>query len=230
MGNGRVLAVGDIHSAYLSFRSLLELIRLKRTDTLYLLGDYCDRLFGAKEVLDTIFTFIADGYDLKCLKGNHEDLLVTAADSGVYEDNSEFLSNGGFGTLVSFGVDHVNQIPPIYLDFMRQLPIFLQNDTHVFVHAGLPCRLDEPISAIDRHEILWRRCGAVNAAYLAGRTLVSAHTALTLDRIKASLRTRHWRIDGGCCYGTRTGKGLLVAVDLNTTEIFAQRCIDDIDF
>ena len=73
----RRIVVGDIHGCSQTFRSLAEEeIRLAGNDILYLLGDYVDRGPDSKGVLDYIMDLMQGGYDVRPLRGNHEEDLL----------------------------------------------------------------------------------------------------------------------------------------------------------
>lgn len=55
----------------------------------------------------------------------------------------------------------------------------------------------------------------------------SGHTALPLAEIENSIVSPHIRLDNGCVYGeVLPGGGNLVALELNTGELFVQENID----
>lgn len=225
----RTLAIGDVHGCHKSLSSLLKRVKLDKATTVIFMGDYCDRGPDSKGVLDLIMQLQSDGYGIHALVGNHEQLLLDAATSGVDEDLALYLENGGDQTLMSFGVSQPNQISTVYLDFIRSMPLFWQNETHIFVHASLPCELNEPISARHRHEMLWQRTTWTDPAFLNGKRLVTGHCIKSLREIRASLQTSHLFTDNGCFLGAgyRGGsKGNLVAVNLGTGELIVQPCLD----
>ena len=225
----RTLAIGDVHGCSKPLSKLLKRVNLDKATTVILMGDYCDRGPDSKGVLDLIMQLQQDGYDIRCCRGNHEEMLVTAASSGVYEDALEHLENGGKMTLRSFGVDHQSLIPVVYLDFMRSMPLFIETGTHIFVHGGLVCDLQKPISSADRHEMLWKRSSSVKSRYRAGKTVVTAHSVISLEKIRESLRTPQIRLDNGCWLGAgyQGGtKGNLLALELETNELYVQPNID----
>ena len=61
----KTYVIADIHGCCRTFRHLLfEVIRLKKEDTLYLLGDYIDRGPESKGVIETIMALQADEYNI----------------------------------------------------------------------------------------------------------------------------------------------------------------------
>ena len=132
----RKIAISDIHGCNATFKSLLGKLRLSRKDELYLLGDYIDRGPDSKGVIDTILSLQKKGNTVHCLRGNHEELLLWAVE-GKGADVDIFLRNGGDATLESFGVQRAADIPQLYLDFIENLPIYIESEEYIFVHAGL---------------------------------------------------------------------------------------------
>ena len=231
MGN-RTLVIGDIHGCSETFKRLLDVVGLRRTDTLYLLGDLVDRGPDSRGVVDTILRYQQDGFDIRTIRGNHELMCLLAERTGVFEDLLVWLENGGNATLKSYGVEHPKDIPSDHLAFLDGLPYYRMTSQYLFVHAGLDFSLGEPLSATGRTAMLWTRKDKVNSRKIGGRILVTGHTTQTLDVIRRSLSTKHIRADNGCCLGPEfsgNGKGNLVAVNLDTGELIVQPCIDEVD-
>ena len=224
----RSFAIGDIHGCARTFRHLLvALIKVRMSDTLYLLGDYIDRGPDSKGVLDSIIDMQRKGYDIKPVLGNHEELLLDAVDMAGFNSYGYWMDNGGMATLKSYGVDHPAKIPAAHLDFMRSLPACRVTCTHVLVHAGLDFSLTSPLGETSRQFMLWERDFQIDSAKIAGRKIATGHSIRTLDVIRESLGSEHIRLDNGCFYGkNHYGKGNLVALELNSGELFVQQYID----
>lgn len=228
MAQGRVLVVPDTHGCSLTLYSLLNKVCLEQSDTLVFLGDYICRGRDSKGVLELILRLKRGGYNIIPLLGNHEDNLINAATTGVEEDLSLFLDNGGDATLLSFNVDHPASIPQRYLDFIRSMPVVWQNATHVCVHGWLTFDPRKEPTMRQRYDALWQRSGTIDSAHLAGRTLVVGHSVVSMDKLKASLQTQYVRLDNGCVYGTGyEGRGSLVCLELESNQLFVQPNIDD---
>lgn len=227
----RTLVIGDVHGCSKTFNRLLDVIRLERTDTLYLLGDLIDRGPDSKGVIDTILQLQKDGFRLLSVLGNHESLALNAIETGVYEDYLDWEDNGGEETLKSYGVRTPKEIPTEHIEFMNSLPLYRMTDKLVFVHAGLDWALPDEFSKAGETAMLWSRSGKVIPKRIGGRTLVTGHTTRTLDEIRRSLTTKHILTDNGCHLGTgfTEGKGNLVAINLDTGELTVQPNIDGAD-
>lgn len=218
----RTIAIGDIHGCCKTFLRLLTKLDLKRSDTLYLLGDYVDRGPDSKGVISTILSLRREGYDLRPLKGNHEQMLLESND--VEDFRSLWLDNGGIQTLMSYHVRHALEIPGEHLRFLESLPLYEITDTHVLVHAALDLTLDDPFGEEGANAMLWGRSTRGDWSKLGGRTLVTGHTPVDFEHLIGSLRTQHIELDNGCVFGAAEFHlGRLVAVVLETGELFQQK-------
>ena len=165
----RLLAFGDIHGEVSALCRLLERLNLTSADTLVFLGDYIDRGEDSRAVLDLLMD-LERQYSCVFLKGNHEDLFLTAYD-GSETDWGLWLMNGGLKTLQDF-----DSILPqdIYIDWIRRLRTSYETDTHYFVHAGVqPGKPPSESSDADR---LWIREPFLSSAYDWGKVVVFGHT------------------------------------------------------
>lgn len=219
----RKIAISDIHGCNATFEALLQQINFSKADQLFLLGDYLDRGPSSKQVLDTIFRLKAEGYQLQCLRGNHEEMLLWALSGHSYNLES-FLRNGGDMTLASFDVKHPRDIPEQYLDFLENLPLWIEADEFIFVHAGLHF---VPGTSPFEHQdkMLWTRnwYNDLDLEWLGQRFIVHGHTPTPYATIRNLFRhfngLRVINIDAGCVY-QRTGYGQLCGVDLSNRILY----------
>ena len=71
--------IPDIHGCVKTVKALMEnLLRVTKYDVVYFLGDYIDRGPDSKGVIDYLMHLKEEEYNVHFLKGNHEDLCVTA--------------------------------------------------------------------------------------------------------------------------------------------------------
>ena len=171
----RTIAISDIHGCLHTFRYMLEFkLKLKPEDQLYLLGDFIDRGPDSKGVIDYILKLQAEGYQLHGLLGNHEEMLLTSFHDPIMRDVWE--RNGGMATLHSFGTMQAKGIDNQYIEFFRQLPLFIEAGDFLFVHAGLNFKKSDPLQ--DREGILWSRNweNRINYQWLDNRKIIYGHT------------------------------------------------------
>ncbi|MCJ8288357.1 MAG: metallophosphoesterase [Flavobacteriales bacterium] len=173
-----VYAISDIHGEDFKFRKLLKLLRLKKTDILYLLGDYIDRGSQSKEVLDTIFLLLESGFDIRCIRGNHEQMLLDALSDSDVSSEVAWLKNGGDKTLSSFSTSEISRIPDQYVDFLKSLPYYLDYENYLLVHAGIDMTTIDPLS--ETQALLWLRdwSSVYDESWINGRTVIHGHTPM----------------------------------------------------
>ncbi|RMG57518.1 MAG: serine/threonine protein phosphatase [Bacteroidetes bacterium] len=247
----RKFAISDIHGCLKTFRALVEQqIQLTPQDELYLLGDYVDRGPDSKGVLDYIMNLQERGYQVKCLKGNHEVMLVEA--SRDPNEMAMWLYNGGQEALASFGTEDPAQIPSRYISFLDKLPIYYEVDEYILVHAGLNFvgeegeaeekkvkkkdkgaflwRMHNPLK--DEHAMMWIRWwyDDIDWHWLKDRVIVHGHTPIDEDEIWDMYEfldeDQVLDIDNGCYAKHKPGLGKLCAFELMERKLFFQENID----
>jgi len=117
-------AITDIHGCAKTFKKMLAELNFSQKDKLYLLGDYIDRGPDSKGVLDHILDLQSSGYEVHCLKGNHEEKILLSRHD--INQSRNWLTWGGKETLESFGVDKINDIDNKYLEWMEALPNIIE--------------------------------------------------------------------------------------------------------
>lgn len=214
-----------MHGCAKTFRKLvLEVIKLDKDDTLYLLGDYINKGPDSKGVIDFIFELQHSGYTLKCLRGNHEQYLLDGLNYSWEE--IAFLNRGGKETLQSFGVDKVHQIPSTYLTFIQSLPFYFETENHLLIHAGLNFDLDDPYK--DDFSMLNIRNMVVDLKKTGNNKIIHGHVPHSYLDIEKELTfpDNHISIDGGCVYSHIHALNHLVALEINSLKLYLQKNID----
>ncbi len=227
----RKIAISDVHGCQRTFVALLDKIAFSKTDQLYLLGDYVDRGQDSKGVIDHIWALQKAGYQVECLRGNHEEIVLTAQHSP--EGLEKWLETDGRRTMESFGVQRITDIPEPYLDFMRNLRYFLEVDEYILVHAGLDFDQFDPLSRLD--DMLWIRHwhDGIRYKWLGDRIIVHGHTPTRRSEIETMLhhleKQRYLDIDAGCVFWNfplREGYGHLCAFDMTNRELVFQEAVE----
>ena len=226
----RKIAITDIHGCSQTFRELVEnKVVLDPEDELYLLGDYIDRGPDSKGVLDYIFDLMEEGYNVFCLKGNHEEMLLNAAFNRGEVDI--WLYNGGRETLESFGVKDASKIGERYLKFLQNLDYYYEVDNYILVHAGLNFkgndhkeeggflwRLHNPLR--DFRSMMWIRhwYKDIDWKWLKDRIVIHGHTPVRSEEIWDMYdlldQDQVLGIDNGCFAKFTEGLGQLCAFDM----------------
>lgn len=217
-------AITDIHGCARTFAAMLDRLGVGPGDELYLLGDYVDRGPDSKGVVDRIWEAEAAGVHVRCLRGNHEQMLLDALTDPLRLHH--FQKYGGKETLASFGVAHPNKIPSRYLKFFAQLDYYIDlPGEYLFVHAGI--NFEHTVPLADRHAMLYLRPWQMNLDrdWLDGRVLVHGHTPTPKEEIEESLAKLGEKpvlnLDAGCVYERL---GYLCAFDLDARSLtFSER-------
>jgi serine/threonine protein phosphatase 1 len=192
----RVYAVGDVHGrADLLAKLVAELHRdvaeggFEGRPILVFLGDYIDRGFQSREVINILMSPALSQFETYFLKGNHEAaMLQFLTDPTIGPRWGEF---GGVETLVSYGVkpprvrtsmeewtrvsEELNALLPAeHRQFLINLDLSVRIGDYVFVHAGL--RPGVPLEQQTEHDILWIRDEFLDDRRLFGPVVVHGHT------------------------------------------------------
>ena len=174
--NGQIVyAIGDIHGRADLLLRLLDLIDEDSQGEvgekhLVFLGDYIDRGFQSRQVIDILLGDRIEPYRPHFIKGNHEDALLSFLSDPTY--GPRWASYGGRETMVSYDVK-----PPKSLSlnaewqqaheaFLKAFPtthhrFFLSLNTaariggYGFVHAGL--RPGRSLEDQNDHDLMWIR-------------------------------------------------------------------------
>ena len=167
----RRVLIGDIHGHFQGLKSLLTLLDLGGSDQVYFLGDLIDRGPDSSQVVELVRE-----NQFTCLLGNHEQMMMSAFAKGREPDPfalQAWLCCGGRETLDSYP-----QIDQFYehLDWMRQLPAYLDLGDVWLVHAGVdPTR---SLSEQSSQEFCWIRSNfhTCQQAYFPDKLIVTGHT------------------------------------------------------
>jgi serine/threonine protein phosphatase 1 len=220
----RRFVIGDIHGCSKTLKKLLfETCKVQKEDSIYFLGDYIDRGPNSKKVIDRILKMKKQGYNVYPVLGNHEVLLLDSAN--FVQNHIVWFRNGAKSTLKSFGINYAHEFKSKYIDFFRSLPHYYLLDDYIIVHGGLNFSADNPLE--DKESMVWIRDNFVDTNKIGGRKLVCGHTPTPIDLIIKSLQSDKIMLDGGCVYyGRHPGLGYLVALELNSMQLFFHRNID----
>ena len=227
--------IPDIHGCVNTLKALIEeQIKPARYDELYFLGDYIDRGPGSQAVIDYIRFLQNDEFSVTALKGNHEDFLVELYDAEMQSKNPWFFrfadrkkkswySIGGRETLKSFGIHSLKEIPPEYIEWMRNLEYYVSLDKFILVHAGLNCKIDDPFT--DKRSMLWLRDYDIIPEKTGNRKIIHGHVPVNLQFIDLSIKNSYYNfidLDNGPYMSGKDGFGNLVALELTAMQMVIQ--------
>ncbi|GAB2543057.1 metallophosphoesterase family protein [Rufibacter soli] len=213
-------AISDIHGCLVTFQKMVEqVIQLGPQDHLYLLGDYINKGPHSKEVMDYIFYLQRQGYQLTCLRGNHDQLLLDALDKG--EHTVWLTPEDKQSTLQNFGVASFQDIDQAYISFIKSLPLLAILDDYVLVHAGLDFSLSNPLLT-NNFVLLNTKRMQPSLAKLGERRLLHGHLPIPRASIEQAVSRKRPAInlDAGCVYYKNQEFGQLCALNLDTLALF----------
>ena len=214
---GRIFAIGDIHGCKKTFQQLLDEMQIKKSDTIYCIGDYIDRGPDSKGVIDLILDLRKKGYQIRTLRGNHEQMMLESSQDR--KAHMDWYINGGDAALKSFGVSAYKDFKPEYKSFFSRTRLYFQADPFIFVHAGLNFEPEDIFE--DKHAMLWIRDFQDDKEKLGDRIIIHGHTPKPLEEIVNPEKENVFNLDAGCVYKDRPGHGYLVALNLSDKEWLA---------
>lgn len=212
----RTLVISDIHGCYDEFNELLKVAKYNpQEDKLILLGDYIDRGFKSKEVVEQVKRFNEE-WGVITLRGNHDQMFLDFLDD---VDESTFLYNGGLSTITSYcglnwfeddfnslrlqkAKEYIKKHYSNHIQFLRTLPYHHEENNHIFVHAGLN-PLYEDWTKQPKDEFLWVRDMFLNNPTSTEKTVVFGHTPTVNMQDTEDIWFGEGKIgiDGGCVFG-----------------------------
>lgn len=224
------IAIGDVHGQAEALRALLELIsrRFDLTATnLVFLGDYGDRGPDSRGVLAALIELKNVHPEVVFLRGNHEQMMLDARDRskptvGPFgpelpeEDPARlWLSQGGYETLLSYGLDMEaasdqgflrwpEALPESHWEFIERTELDFADQKFLFVHAGLlpPHSGGWEYEGMGLDPRLWIREPFLSSSHdFDGRIVVFGHTPVDEPMIARN----KIGIDTGAAYGGLTG-------------------------
>ena len=185
---------------------------------LVFLGDYVDRGPGSAEVVETILeTARASSFEVRALKGNHEEALLQFLDDAAF--GVTWAEHGGSATLASYGVQPPAArtdleawararaeidagLPAHHRDFYSGLELMVEVGDYAFVHAGV--RPGVPLARQAEKDLLWIRGEFLQASGPFGKVLVHGHTPMEdpqVTRHRLGLATGAFSPDTGLIFG-----------------------------
>lgn len=185
-------AIGDIHGRLDLLERAFDAIALRADGgehRIICLGDLVDRGSDSRGVIELLMR--AKG--VRCLKGNHEDLMLRALRGRDAYSVSQWLQNGGGATLTSYGASgrfdpSLELVDERHLGWIESLPLAIEDQSRIFVHAGLTPGI--PLADQDADTLLWIRERFLRAETIAefpdGKHIVHGHTPIWAGKPDAS--------------------------------------------
>lgn len=204
----RTIAIGDIHGCGDALEKLLKKIKPQEDDLIITLGDHLNRGRNTKKVLDILMNLPCNHIPIM---GNHEEMLYGALDGSP----KEFLTFGGFFTLMSFGVENAKDIPYEYKKFFKSCVQYHETENFIFTHANYDPNKDfaDQTSTLLRWTHLFSK---LPNPHKSGKTVVVGHSVQDDGKIFDSLGYL-------ICLDTGAGvkpKGKLSALDVTNNIVY----------
>ncbi|WP_324674124.1 metallophosphoesterase [Hymenobacter sp. GOD-10R] len=217
----------DLHGCLLTFRHLVEnVLHLQPADELYLLGDYVNKGPDSRGILDYLIQLPQRGYQVHCLRGNHDQELLDAAHA---RKHLTWVSPADHQqTLRSFGVSTPAEIPVSYLGWLDALPYQFELPDFVLVHAGFNFRLPPERMRSDVHTMLNIKEFTFDASRLGGKRLLHGHVPTPTAEVQRQVRVGAGSIglDTGCVYRHNPELSHLAVLELDSFELTLQPNIE----
>lgn len=207
--------ISDLHGCFAHYSAMLEKLCFSDGDTLYVLGDVCDRGPAPME----IFTDMIRRPNVKYILGNHDhDACLFLRDMADAESGEEcfngdqlasymfWLDDGGRPTAEGFLALGRGDREAM-LALIENAPLYETLDCggrhYILVHAGLDgFRPDRPLSDYSRDELTDCRADYSKRYFDRNTFLVTGHTPATKiggwNRPEIYRRNGHIAVDCGC--------------------------------
>ncbi|PWV90962.1 serine/threonine protein phosphatase 1 [Paenibacillus cellulosilyticus] len=221
----RTIAISDIHGCVSELNELL--IRMKYTpgrDRLILLGDYVDRGPNSCGTVERVMELVREG--AIALRGNHDQRLIDLAVDGDEHTMHKFMTHGGMTTAASYlgetillsdwivGSDaslrklqklreRLNSNYADHVAFLKELPLYVEDERHLFVHAGIHPDYSHNWRKQPEHEFMYVKEPFWRNSTGLPQKVVFGHTRTVELHGRSSVWFSHDKIgiDGGCAYG-----------------------------
>jgi serine/threonine protein phosphatase 1 len=195
----RIYAIGDVHGCARELESLLLRLQIDSRTLVVFLGDYVDRGFESRRVIDVVLE-LRERCEVVTLMGNHEAMFLDFLERPESVGAGLFILNGGSATLANYaGPGGTLDVPESHVEFLRRLKLYFETSTHFFVHAGVPLRkkLEALDPVLDRETFLWTRGPFLTTKENWGKVIVHGHTPTPAPQREPN----RINVDTGCVFG-----------------------------
>lgn len=227
--------ISDIHGEYDMFLELLDAIRLKETDTLYILGDIFDR--GPHPI--RTLRKLMEMPNCVCIAGNHEYMAMECleflrkeiTDASLEELDEKMLDNlvtwqyNGSKTTIDEFKKLDSDTKEAVIQFVKNFSIYekvtVGDMSYLLVHAGLGnFEPDKDMDEYSLHDLIWVR-EDYSRKYYDDMYVITGHTPTQMIKGNPNpgfiyRRNNHIAIDCGASYPG----GRLAAICLDNGEEF----------
>lgn len=204
----KTYVIADLHGRLDLLVSAIERIEQDAPDggRLIVLGDFVDRGPDSKGLIERLMAGPSDPkWTWTVLQGNHEMIMLM----GLVEPRAHmnwWVRNGGGHTLKSYDYKegeplHPLKVPEEHLRWLAGLPVWVEDEHRIYVHAGVPCDkapADAPIETLQW--MIWGRTDGTGATtgilvdepHCSGKHIVHGHEQ---DRSHPLLKPHRTNLD-----------------------------------
>lgn len=209
----------DVHGCYNEMKEMLKLWDRQNEKLIYL-GDMVDRGYNSLGVIKTMMELKKQyGNQVVILMGNHDEMFTDWLFLDPFSRSMNYY-NGLHETIKSFyqndkmkfqkdtrkqRADYIKRNFPDVVQFIRDLPLYYEIETSIFVHAGI--NLKNTQWKEEKQSLLWIRDEFFYSPIKSKKRIFFGHTPtqfLNKDKsndIWVSKYGDKIGIDGGCVFG-----------------------------
>lgn len=226
-----IYVISDLHGCYEEYIKMLNLINFNDNDTLYVLGDICDRGKSPMKIL----LHMMEHDNIIPIYGNHDVIAYTALtkiglhskevlqdrdyvitnylmDYEEYNDYLYWLADGGKETLIDYdklSISNKNKILNYLSDFKSYDELKINNINYVLIHGGFKSfDINKELYEYSLNELINSRLD-YDKIYYDNKIIISGHTPTKfIDKNyegKIIIKNNHIAIDCGCVFGYGLG-------------------------
>jgi len=226
--------ISDIHGCLDQFDQLINALEVSATtDKLMLLGDYVDRGPNSKEVVDKVMLLVKE-YGAIALRGNHDQRLVDLIKKQDKTIESKFIEHGGIATINSYcdyknvnskldlntAISFIRENYSHHIEFLSNLPLFYEDDHHLYVHAGINPKYPNWKEQSD-YDFMYIKDEFISQPTVIDKKVIFGHTKVIDIHGSADVWFGEDKIgiDGGCAYGLQLNSLIFEEDQYNTISI-----------
>ena len=166
--------LSDVHGEYELFVTLMEKISFTEKDEMYVCGDIIDK--GKSPI--KLAKYISSFDNIHCIIGNHEFAFLKYYHSMLEDSPDDF--DTVLCKLQEYFPDDGHLLDWDLVDWMDNLPIYIEKEDFICVHAGIPIDNEKrlvPVSEVDAERLVHdRRFKEPNAVHISPKCVFFGHT------------------------------------------------------
>ncbi len=205
--------ISDIHGEYDLFCKLLDHIQFSSCDTMIVLGDIIDK--GPQSLM--LLDLIADTNNIIAIMGNHEHAFVQYINS-VFASNTQASDDEVLAKISQYFPDDTGSISWQLLDYIQQLPYYVEGDSYICVHAGVQLDDNYNIVPMSKQNKLWmvysRDFTSSTVVPNSAKTVLFGHTPCHYHNGTGQF-IKHQR--SSCCSGNKLQHYSKIQIDTGVT-------------